>query len=133
MATAQKLRKEYDPGTPGVIRLHGPYLQGVFLVDSFHEEGVTYQVDLNENTCTCPHHLHRSAICKHLRAAWEESARMARYICRHLSLPKLRQQLIREDLRSEVLQSVRQVIWERTDGAAIIALLEETFGAEALN
>jgi hypothetical protein len=94
---------------------------------------VTYQVDLNAETCTCPHHLHRGAICKHLLAAREESARIDRHICRQLSLRNLRRQAERTDLRPETLQAVRQVIWEWTDGASIIALLQETFGAEALD
>ena len=41
------------------------------LVQSQSEEGTHYMVDIHEKSCTCPDHIYRKVVCKHLRAAIE--------------------------------------------------------------
>ena len=38
-------------------------------VKSFTDSNVSYEVNLQNKTCTCPNHVHKKAFCKHLKFA----------------------------------------------------------------
>lgn len=42
-------------------------------VDVYSESGTRYQVDTVAKTCSCPDHIHRGVLCKHIRRAMIES------------------------------------------------------------
>ena len=37
-----------------------------FMVKSTKDQSKVYTIDLIQNTCTCPHHIYRKVVCKHL-------------------------------------------------------------------
>lgn len=49
----------------GEIKLKEP---GVFTVTSESDPSKTYEVNIVEETCTCPSHVHRGGACKHIKA-----------------------------------------------------------------
>lgn len=63
-------RTTYNPGSATVPVKIGP---GLYSIDSFRGEGVSYRVNLGTGSCTCPHYVGRlagtGADCKHLKAA----------------------------------------------------------------
>jgi len=63
-------RTAYDPGTATIPVKVAP---GVYSIDSFRGETKSYLVDLNQNSCNCPHWRERiagtSGQCKHQKAA----------------------------------------------------------------
>ena len=126
-SATRKTRKPYDPGTPAGIEVLS-FRQGLFHVRPFAKptgkpKAGVYQVDLQEDTCTCEHFQYRIAPareageeapdCKHLELAREESRRIALDVARQLSPVNLRKQILRTDLRPEVHAAVQEVSWER--------------------
>lgn len=119
--------RKYDTGQPTGISCLS-YREGRFLVKPFrHADGKQaegeYLVDLQEGSCTCPHHEHRIAparergeeiaSCKHYDLAREESFQIALHISRQLSPANLRKQLLRTDLRDEITEALLQASWEQ--------------------
>lgn len=60
----ERLQVQFDPSTPGIVQVHS-------------ESGNTYQVDTEENTCTCPDHRFRESRCRHIEASGLASEQIA--------------------------------------------------------
>lgn len=86
------MKTNYDPGTKGEIENLG---DGWCRVQSFRDREKSYSVDLNDRSCSCPHNQKRGALCKHITAAVNESARRAEEIALGLSLDELRRFALR--------------------------------------
>lgn len=41
----------------------------IVFIESFTNDDVQYKVNLTQLTCTCPHHVYRDVICKHIEKA----------------------------------------------------------------
>jgi uncharacterized Zn finger protein len=119
--TATKTRKPYDPGQPGKIEPEG---NGRYRVESFKHSGDFYLVDLNENSCSCPHTEKRNAAdCKHRCAARQKAYEETRQKAERQSLDTLRSLLLfnADSPREEIKEALDYAIYHREQAARTIA------------
>jgi hypothetical protein len=113
--------RKYDPGSKGEIIPQG---NGVYFVQSFRNREEGYTVDLNENSCSCPHTEKRNAAdCKHRRAARQRAYEETRQKAERQSLDTLRSLLLfnADSPREEIKEALDYAIYHREQAARTFA------------
>jgi hypothetical protein len=98
-----------------------PQGNGRYIVQSFKNREESYSVDLNENTCSCPHSIRRNADdCKHRQVARQRAYEEARRKAAKVALDDLRNLLLfnyEDSNRPEICEALDYAIWEREQAA----------------
>lgn len=113
-------KSSYHPGTPGEVIPQG---HGRYIVESFRNSGEFYAVDLNENTCSCPHTEYRHADdCKHRRQARFTAYLETREKAMGMDVADLKTALFLNDYRPEVREAIDWVVCAKERETAHAAL-----------
>lgn len=113
----------YDKGNAqGVTRIG----HGVYAVESFKQEGKTYQVSLIPERCTCPAFLHHGP-CKHLQAARAERYRELTEKARTLPTERLEELLSKYESDRAIWTAIQGEIHDRQQSEVRTAELKALF------
>jgi hypothetical protein len=119
-AAMNRVQRKYNPGLPGRIESQG---HGRYIVESFRNSGEFYAVDLEENTCSCPHSIYRNAAdCKHRAWARFHSYKSARAKAETMDLETLKAAFsnFRIHYRPEIREAIEFAIFAKERKTASI-------------
>lgn len=110
MIQTQNVPEAQLPAQPEIIQLGRAH----YAVGSSSHPGGHYTVDLGRTTCSCPHHIYRAAVCKHIKAA---RAQVAREMAAQLDTQQIFSLLQRGTLPTEILEALAAEDQSRSFGA----------------
>jgi len=108
---------------------------GIYSIDSFNDETVSYRVDLNSGTCSCPHYTKRlagtSGQCKHQKAAAAHRFQQIEETAKSLSterLEELKDKYFGKD--GKIWLAIKNELWTRYHTETVEQLRADRVKAE---